>query len=493
MALELTCPHCSRRLAIRQPQPGSTIHCPVCTGQLIVPDTGNKPGSEPSPSCWWVDHPDKTEPPRVAEIQVPWYRLLHHRILAGAVLGTLLLVALMVSGAAWISRPAMAPPVADLFTAPEPVEAPLARAYLGIRAHEPPAMEAEGVLSPVAEAMPVPADFGFRWPAVAENQPAAGVPAKPQAPPPVPPVVKRRQRLGDEELRKQLLNVPEVALDVPGKVNRSSHIQTAAMSAPVKAHFTPQLLAHWSDLQGMPYRMGNDCQLGKEPAEAMQAMSRKLRAIMAESMNKNGDNRLHADYIADKISEVNNKADFENRSAVPCLMQMLQPESRTVRQVMVSQLAKIKHRSASEALAKVAVFDLADDVREEAIAELAKRSREEYRTVLVAALRYPWAPAADHAAEALVALQDKQAVPALVKLLDQPDPSAPRHDPTNNTWSVHEVVRVNHLSNCLMCHAPSRARSDLVRGRVPSPGQPLPPMTQYYEDDRGIFVRADIT
>ena len=42
---------------------------------------------------------------------------------------------------------------------------------------------------------------------------------------------------------------------------------------------------------------------------------------------------------------------------------------------------------------------------------------------------------------------------------------------------VQELVRVNHLANCLLCHAPSFQRGDLVRGAVPTPGLPLPAQT----------------
>jgi hypothetical protein len=124
---------------------------------------------------------------------------------------------------------------------------------------------------------------------------------------------------------------------------------------------------------------------------------------------------------------------------------------------------------------------------------LAPRPPEEYRAVLLAGLRHPWAPAADHAAEALAALEDRQAVPALQKLLNQPSPNAAYLDEAEGFWKMPEMVRVNHLSNCLMCHAPSKETSDLVRGRIPSPGAPLPPLSQYYQDSTGPFVRADVT
>jgi hypothetical protein len=100
---------------------------------------------------------------------------------------------------------------------------------------------------------------------------------------------------------------------------------------------------------------------------------------------------------------------------------------------------------------------------------------------------------ADHAAEALVVLGDVDAVSRLRELAVAPDPRAPFFDATNNTYARRELVQINHLKNCMMCHAPSKDTTDLVRGRVPTPGEPLPPLSQYYESTEGIFVRADIT
>jgi hypothetical protein len=79
-----------------------------------------------------------------------------------------------------------------------------------------------------------------------------------------------------------------------------------------------------------------------------------------------------------------------------------------------------------------------------------------------------------------------------VDLLDLPSPSAPVWDARTNQDTVRELVRVNHLRNCLLCHAPSANKEDgPVRGLVPTPGEALP--VQYYESQGGDFVRADIT
>jgi hypothetical protein len=97
---------------------------------------------------------------------------------------------------------------------------------------------------------------------------------------------------------------------------------------------------------------------------------------------------------------------------------------------------------------------------------------------------------ADHAAEALVALKDREALPQVSELLDQPDPCLPFLDKEKKPV-VAQLVAVNHLRNCLLCHAPSTNDSDMCRGAVPTPGRSLSP--RYYTDAGTIFVRADVT
>jgi hypothetical protein len=88
-----------------------------------------------------------------------------------------------------------------------------------------------------------------------------------------------------------------------------------------------------------------------------------------------------------------------------------------------------------------------------------------------------------------VELRANWALPALAALLHQPGPSAPVR--RGGEWVVSELVRVNHLRNCYLCHPPALSLSDPVSGGVPSPGQELPP--GYRPSPRGPFVRADVT
>jgi hypothetical protein len=181
----------------------------------------------------------------------------------------------------------------------------------------------------------------------------------------------------------------------------------------------------------------------------------------------------------------------------PALYQLVQAEADDSRAMLVDALARIDTNYSTCCLAERALYDLSPKVRQAAVKALATRPRQEFRAMLLDGLRYPWAPAAQHAAEALVALQDRDALPDLMKLLDASDPGC-AFASVDNKPVVREVVRVNHLRNCLLCHAPSHSNEDIVTAPIPTPGEPLP--TLYYGEPRpvvpkegSIFVRADVT
>jgi hypothetical protein len=302
---------------------------------------------------------------------------------------------------------------------------------------------------------------------------------------------KRRHFTTDEDLRKQLVLVPELTLK---SISLKSRVLLA--TAPKTKKYTAEDMP---DFAGLPMRMGVDCQLGKEAAENLQILSRKLRTIIAATIPKDGiDTRpnpiaLRSALFDDQKSE---RPEWFQAEAIPTLQQFLMGENKPLRLLLVDILNEIKDRTSSRALAQRALYDLAPEVREAAVRALHGRPHDEYRSQLLDAFRYPWSPVADHAAEALVALDDCQVVPMLVDLLPEPDPSSPFRRSPNQPKEVRELVRVNHLANCLMCHAQSLVSTDPVRGLVPSPSQPLPPPiapTQYYEGSTGPFVRADVT
>jgi hypothetical protein len=360
------------------------------------------------------------------------------------------------------------------------------------------------------------------------NRPIAPAPKVEQPPPPEPPapeqwVFRRRQQNSEEDLRKELLTVPDIGLQQPA---------TAMLYAPLlqmnrrgrslsglQPDCGPRMLAlacrtrkRW-ELMDIPWRMGSDCQLGKEPAERLHVLSLNLRACMQRAV-PHGDIRPNADNLRQLLH-----GEWHDPGAIPALMQMLQPENTPIRLLLIDLLSDIKGKEASVCLAQRALYDLSPEVREKAVLALKERPRQEFRQTLLQGFHYPWPAVEDHAAEALIALKDKASIPSLIDMLKEPastlpfpvkqrQPAStipipdkdrqpgstipiPDKDKEKEIYTVKELVRIGHMANCMVCHAPSLSTKDLVRGRVPVPDEDPPPL--YYAERTGLFVRADTT
>jgi hypothetical protein len=253
------------------------------------------------------------------------------------------------------------------------------------------------------------------------------------------------------------------------------------------------LLNSRPDLSGLPLQDEMDCQSGIEATKALAEVSARVRRLqfIRVSRGDRGDSTSH-DVADGSLVEYLRQAGiaYANKPiVVRPLEQMFQAETAPLRRDLVETLTAIRGREATQALARRAVFDLSPEVRNDAVRALTKRSLDEARPVFFAALRHPWAPAADHAAVALAKLNDQKAVKSLEDLVDQPDPCQPFQE--GKKWYVREVVRVNHLRNCLLCHAVSLERRDTVRGPIPTPGERLPVV--YYSSRSTVpSIRADI-
>jgi hypothetical protein len=336
-------------------------------------------------------------------------------------------------------------------------------------------------------------------------------------------VLKRRDEASDEDLRKQLLAVPEVGLDqtaaallyrsLPGSERRGRSSPSLAPPS-LEPDLGRRFLVAWARDQYkqertfLPWRKIPDCQLGKESADRLHVLSLSLRASLRASVPP-GDVRPDPDRLralllgadaARRVRTVGTRAprvkpsEWQQPGAVPALVQLLQHENTPIRLLLVELLSEIDGKEAGLALAERALFDLSPQVREKAVQALAQRPREESRKALVGGFRHPWPPVAEHSAEALVALRDREALPALVELLTEPDPTLPfvvKDKGPKELVRKRELVRVNHMSNCMLCHAASLSREDVVRGRIPIPGEEPPPL--YYAETTGHFVRADTT
>jgi hypothetical protein len=350
-----------------------------------------------------------------------------------------------------------------------------------------------------------------------------------------------RQPRTSTTLRTMLETVPEVSLHEPLPKNLSKDEITRRTNERTKEvldgnkealdAFPRHLISTRPDLAGLPFLLGKACRL--EQADARQFAAAAITVRSMADRKKKVPNSDEPAIVHDFWMAWSSDSSFSGRPlrregtdpadpGVRALGQILSAGPQAVRLSLVRNLGYVKHPLSAKTLAKFAIHDLDEQVRAEAVKSLRNQSRIEYPALLVDAVRYPWAPAAENAAEAIVRLGLHETIPSLVAMLDENDPAAPfvvakdgREVHAVREHAVREVVRINHHRNCLLCHAPverpdtkQRAQRDsqsaealqaLVLAPIPSPAQPLPPAitpAYYYSFDfaRGDnVVRADTT
>jgi HEAT repeat protein len=216
------------------------------------------------------------------------------------------------------------------------------------------------------------------------------------------------------------------------------------------------------DLAMLPMRSGASCQLPTRAAANLAMLSRKLNAYIDGLAPKKLDGtRISSKNLEQVLREEKRgkRPEWVRVEAVPAMLQILVHEEKPLRRLLVDLLTQIKEPRSTVALVRRALFDLDPDIRAAARSALKGRNPDDFRPVLLKALRYPWAPAAWHAAEALVSLGDQQVIPNLVTMLDQPDPAGLQ--PVNNRFIYQDLVKIRHTRNCLLCHAPSAKGEDV--------------------------------
>lgn len=307
-----------------------------------------------------------------------------------------------------------------------------------------------------------------------DRRPETAPAVAPMLPVPEPTPHRPSGRVPEDSLRKELAAVPEFGLS-PGA--RQALVQAYAAqyrsntTIRMAIRFDPfTLLQHYPQAAELPIRSAANCQLGPDAARTLGVLARKLHAYLDLVAPKDADGkRKEPTQLREVLTRERrgNRPEWLRAEAVPALMQILMAEDVPLRLMLVDMLYEIDGKAATVALARRAVFDLSPRVRREARDALRERPPAEARPTLVDALRYPWAPVAEHAAEALVALVDRDAVPLLVAQLGKPDPALPFSTGKSGA-AVRELVRVHHQANCLLCHAPAVDRKDPVVGVDPA-------------------------
>ena len=299
-----------------------------------------------------------------------------------------------------------------------------------------------------------------RVPLPAQSQPKDKPADKPEV------VVKWRTATTDEALRKRLLLVPEAGFDksdldgmYPILTNSERQLEKPPADFGPRAFEMLTNRTNLPEMAALPWIDSTKYVLTKEMAEVLRTLGLKIRVVLDRSVRSSGQADLAG------LRRLFTGKEWASPKALPALTQILQIENADVRLVLVEALGAIPGEEASVALARRAIFDLSPKVREKAVGALIGRPAVEYTPTLITALRYPWPVVADHAAEAVAALKRTDVVPTLVNLLKEPDPTLPVK--TESGYSVKEVVRLIHLCNCVLCHAPSsNAKTDRVRGRI---------------------------
>ncbi len=184
---------------------------------------------------------------------------------------------------------------------------------------------------------------------------------------------------------------------------------------------------------------------------------------------------------------------------IAALMQILAPESPSLRLGLVRYLSGVTHPEATRALARLALFSAEDEVRLAAVAALQVRRERDYTDVLVRGLRYPWPKVSRNAADAIVRLKREDLLPQLVALLEDADPRAPvvQEVGTKQVLGVHEMVRIIHHGDCALCHSPGTngdVSNETLTAGVPLPNEPLSGPSGGYRNSRSeTLVRLDVT
>jgi hypothetical protein len=381
---------------------------------------------------------------------------------------------------------------------------------------------------------------------------------------PIPPTIGARDKL----LIDDLTLVPEVQFSRPYVFAVKSRLSEEVAAAQQKAaitvahqlakinhvnakktdHFMERLLEHRPDLRGLPFTLGGACRLNVEETLQFRQQVASVRAWLTDFQSRDGNptvgnarpkrfwdaydkDRLKAQFDAGPPDMRESNTALGEGCATAVLTQMLATESTSLQSGLLERLASFKlsvvgKEKSSDALARIAVFSLDEDVRAAAIEALAKRGGDAGSARLRQALRYPWPAVAKNAADAIVQLNRLDFTKELINLLEEPDPRQPtvRIIDDKEQPIVRELVRINHHRNCMLCHPPGNTPEifgkvrdgamgpwqdgmrhgnvglDALRvraehGPVPVPGVAFPTSADYYSRFRSpdLIVRADAT
>jgi hypothetical protein len=310
--------------------------------------------------------------------------------------------------------------------------------------------------------------------------------------PPPPPASKAPVYLGDD-----LPFVPELMLEAAPRLTTDEWKSRKARAAATALHlnrkekdgYLKALLSSRPDLAGLPFTLGDACRTRGARAKAFKEA--------AEAVREQKGAALLAETPGGAAGEEGRRRFYQAHLAV--VTQVIAEKAPPDQEELIRALASIPRPEATRALARLAVFSTDEAARAAAVEALAVRRPEDATEALVAGLSYPWPAVAANAARAIAQLKRKDLIPQLKRMLHAPDPRGPRTEVVagRKKTVARELVRVNHLHNCLLCHAPAergRTPEEALVAEVPVPTLPLPDTSEGYgKSESTLLVRIDVT
>jgi hypothetical protein len=309
----------------------------------------------------------------------------------------------------------------------------------------------------------------------------------------LPPIPKSARPVRGPMLTNDLAQVPEAMLGEPvdstdpikarkelvKQVTHIRHLNENHDDAFIKA-----LVAHRPDLAGLPFLLGDACRLDEERVPYFQSALELIRqhVVFANMGSGRPEDLLGAYRFACAIEDPKLTTSEKLRHVIPArvalLMQIEAPESAEDHLALALHLGDIAHTDSTRALARLTLFSPDRDVRQAAIEGLKSRREKDYTDMLLQGLRYPWPEVANRATEVLVRLERHDVLPSLVDLLEMPDPREPvvQKVKGKEVPVVRELVKINHMRNCALCHAPASlfdrtVQQELATASIPIPGE----------------------
>lgn len=258
-------------------------------------------------------------------------------------------------------------------------------------------------------------------------------------------------------LPTKLSDVPEVALadPVPDDIEApEGRFQVASALAKIKYvnqkkvdAYTELLLSRRTDLVSLPFVLGDACRRKGESKTQFATISNKFRTIQRTEGR-----------VTDVAEAIDKLRPIPAAVQVAALWQMMAADSEGNRLGLVKYLhGSLPEADAAQALAKLAIFSEEESVRSAAVEALKTRRKQNYAEILVNGLDYPWPAVAERSSLAIASLGRTDLLPQLETVLKKPDPRAPQTNSVDGKEKifVRELVRINHLRNCMLCHAPA--------------------------------------